>query len=243
MVLAIVLIIFLTLEGCSATHQPSAIPDEVKIDYAAAARINAQLAIVYAQRGMLDRSKEKLLKAQSQDADIPEVYYAQGLYYQNLGMGNFAEKAYQQALNMAPNDYQAYNLYARFLCDMKKDFVKANKLFQQSIVLKKNDNLEETFTLYGRCLLKQSKIVQAKEAFYHAIKQGDDNSAAYWELANIEYHEGNYKEAKKLVDRFIQMAGKTKESLSLKMKILQKLGEGNKAATIRLQLSSNLYNT
>ncbi|WP_119344718.1 tetratricopeptide repeat protein [Facilibium subflavum] len=233
----------LLFSGCTtSTTKEMPVPETPSVDYTKAAKINAQLAIVYTQRGMLDRAKEKLLKAESQDDNIAQVFYAKGLYYQYLGLMDTAKDAFQKALYMASEDPQAYNFYAQFLCGVQKDFSYANQLFQKAIVLRTNTKLAETFSLYGQCLLLQGKTRQAKTAFLNAIKQSNNAPAAYWELANIEYADKQYQSALDFIDRYIQLEGKTKESLTLKMNILQKLGQDNKAATIRLQLSSKVYN-
>ncbi|WP_440615316.1 tetratricopeptide repeat protein [Cysteiniphilum sp. 6C5] len=230
------------IAGCASnSKQLPDIPEAPTVDYAKAAKINAELAVVYAQREMLDRAKEKLLKAKSQDANVPTIYYAEGLYYQNLGMPELAARAYEKALRMAPDDFQAYNFYAQFLCMDKHQYQQANHLFQRSIVLPKNINLAETFTLYGRCLLEQGDSKQAKRYFEKAIDQGAGSTLSYWELAQLEYHEKDYKDALSMVNRYIELAGKTQENIKLKMDILQALGNYNEAATLRLQLSSKLY--
>ena len=235
-----ILVIFIS--GCANNSRALPdIPEKVQVDYQKAATINAELAVVYAQREMLDRAKEKLLKAKSQDANVPAIYYAEGLYYQNLGMPDRADSSYKKALQMAPNDFQAYNFYAQFLCMDKHQYQTANKLFKHSIILSGNINLAETFTLYGRCLLQQGDKRQAKKYFEKAIDQGAGSALSYWELARLEYYEKDYQEALKMINRYIELSGKTEENVMLKMQILQALGRYNEAATLRLQLSSKLY--
>ncbi|MBK2124469.1 hypothetical protein [Fangia hongkongensis] len=231
------------LTACSSTNkkQEANIPEAPVVNYQKAAVLNAKLAIVYTQRGMLDRAKEKLLKAKSQDADIPEIYYAEGLYYQTLGMNDIAEPFFKKALSMAPKDYQAYNFYAQFLCEARQQYRAAEMLYQKSILLPRNVNLAETFTLYGQCLLVQHKEDAAKKMFERAINQGISSSYAYWELAVINEKEGNYTQALSMVNEYITRAGNTKEALTLKMNILQHLGRNNEAATLRLLLNSKDY--
>ncbi|WP_116963857.1 tetratricopeptide repeat protein [Fastidiosibacter lacustris] len=237
------LLLVMVLTSCASnTKSLSGVPEEVQVNYEKAAKINAQLAVVYAQRQMLDRAKEKLLKAKSQDRNVATIYYAEGLYYQNLGMPDKAEASYQKALHMAPSDFQAYNFYAQFLCTNKHQYDRANAFFKESISLSSNVNLAETFTLYGRCLLAQENYKLAQTFFEKAIDQGSSGSTlAYWELAQLEYQQKEYQDALTRINRYIELAGKTQESIRLKMDILQALGQYNEATSLRLQLSSNLY--
>jgi len=154
----LVLLVANLISCASVKTQGESSATETKVDYQKAAKINAELAIVYTKRGMLDRAKEKLVKARSQSDKVAALYYAEGLYYQKLGRLKAAENFYQQAISMAPKDYHAYNFYAQFLCRHKKDYVQANSLFQQSIALVDNIDLSTTFTLYGECLLQQGQI-------------------------------------------------------------------------------------
>ena len=230
------------LVSCASVKTPiGPLTTENKVDYQKASKINAELAIVYTQRGMLDRAKEKLVKARSQGDNVAELYYAEGLYYQKLGRFEVAEKSYQKAIEMAPKDYQAYNFYAQFLCHHKQNYAKANRLFQQSMELMSNINLSTTFTLYGQCLLQQKSIKAATKIFYHAIENDSNAAEAYWELANIYYQASDYRQAEIMINFFILLAGNTAKNLTLKMHILEKLGKNNDAATIRLQLSSKAY--
>lgn len=239
-----VLILAVLLYGCASNKNlPSESTSEpADINYQKAAALNAQLAIVYTQRGMLDRAKEKLLKAKTQDDDIAEVYYAEGLYYQHLGMNNIAERAYQKALAIAPEDFQACNFYARFLCDVTHQYNKAEKLYQKSVLLPDNANLAETFTLYGQCLLVQHQVKAAKGMFFRAISQGISSTYAYWELARIEAQEGHNQAALNMVNEYIKRVGETKENMTFKMHILQKLGRENEAVILRLRLNSGQMN-
>lgn len=240
--LFILMFLVANLISCASVKTPAeSLATETKVDYQKAAKINAELAIVYTKGGMLDRAKEKLVKARSQSDKVAALYYAEGLYYQKLGRLQVAENAYQQAISMAPKDYHAYNFYAQFLCRHKKDYVKANRLFQQSIALVDNIDLSTTFTLYGECLLQQGKIKAATKTFHQAIENDSNAAKAYWELANIYYRANNYKQAEGMINIFIALAGNSAKNLTLKMHILERLGKNNEAATIRLQLSSQAY--
>ena len=227
----------LLITGC-ASNNDSNIPMQPKPDLKRAAQINADLAITYASRNMLDRSKEKLLKAHELDASLPSVYYAEGFYYQHLGMPKQAEKAYQRALSMDPANPQAVNFYAQFSCQYPQGYERANQLFQRSIMLPRNITLGETFTLYGDCLNRQGNVTQAKIMYQRAIALGGNFPAANLALAQIDFNEKDYPAAERYIDAFIRQVGFSRENLTLKMQILQAQGKKNEAAQVRLKLNS-----
>lgn len=224
------------LTGCTTTNEN--IPMQPKPDLQRAAQINADLAITYASRDMLDRAKEKLIRAHELDPSIPSVYYAEGFYYQQLGMPKQAERAYQRALSMAPNDPQAVNFYAQFSCHYPQGYARANQLFQRSITLPRNTSLGETFTLYGDCLNRQGNIAEAKEMYERALRLGGNFPAANLALAQIEFNEKNYPRAEQYINAFIRQVGFTRENLTLKLDILQAQGKVSEAAQVRLKLNS-----
>ena len=70
--------------GCaSKTKKLPDIPEATTVDYAKTVKVNAELTVFCVQYEMIDRAKQKLLKAKSQDPNVPAIYYTEGLYYQN----------------------------------------------------------------------------------------------------------------------------------------------------------------
>lgn len=238
------LVLFL-LSGCATTStQAPSVSDQSeqpKVDYSKAADINAQLALDYSNEGFLDRAKEKLLVAKQFKPDLPKVLVASGYYYQTLGNAGQAEKDYQQALKVAPDNYQALNYYASFLCTQPQQYQRALQMFTHSINLLTNDDLSQTFWRLGQCYETQKKWRQAQQAYIKSVKQNHGEAKVFFDLANVDYQLGEYVSAKQNIDSYIQRVGSTQKDLTLKMQILEKLGDNDAAASVRLQLSSQQF--
>lgn len=227
--------------GCASYQKEPATSAMIAPDMQKAAKNNAALAIIYSERGMLDRAREKLMKAESQDGNLVEVYYARGYYYQKLEFFKLAEKAYRQALIKAPDNDEALNFYAQFLCRYRHEYGEAEKLFRRSVFAPDNTNLATTFLLWGQCELIQNKPDEAELLFKKSIAQGGKNSEAYWHLAQIYAEKGQNEQALKMLNDYIARVGESRESLKLKITLLNRLGRSDEAAALRLQITSDYY--
>lgn len=182
-----------------------------------------------------------LLKAKSQDTNVPRIYYAKDLYYHNLGIPDIAKRSYEKALRMGSDDFKAYNFYAKFLCMDKPPHQQANNLFQRSIVFLKNINLAETFRLYRRYFLQQGNNQEAKKYCEKAIDQGTVSTLSCWESAQTKHKKKDYKNALNMLNLYVEPTRNPAENIKLKIEILKALGNYNKVSTLYFQLSSKLY--
>ncbi|MCF6767843.1 tetratricopeptide repeat protein [Thiotrichales bacterium 19S11-10] len=233
------------LISCSSQASKEKIPNqvtnnaqvEVKPDYKRAAMLNAELGIHYIKEGMLDFAKRKILKAQSQDDSLAVVHYAMGFYFQESGNMQQAQKSYEKALSIASNNPTAILYYASFLC-AKGQYQQAANYFDQVISLKDNTILGESYQAYALCAKSQLKLAEAKKLFDMALKQNPDLPLSYYQLAQINYLEGNYQKSDQLMRYYQNNYTQTIPSLTLEMNIAEKLGQGGRAASLRLRIAS-----
>lgn len=243
-------ILLVTLSSCvgykaqktANEHKQSPVNVDSKLpepNYQKAARINAQLAIEYIDAGLMDMGKRKLLKARQQDSSLPKVHYALGLYYQNLGRARKAEASFKRALSLAPDNTEALNQYAHFLC-RQGDIEQSKRLFKRSLALLRNDQLGITYKLYALCLLKQKNAVdKAQSLFKKALKQNPGLSQPYLQLARIHTQKKQYDKANQMLKKYFDVARPTRQTLKLALQIAKHLNQKNKAATLRLLLNSD----
>lgn len=160
-----------------------------------------------------------------------------GYYYEEINSDIKANQAYLKAFNLEPNNTNANLYYASFLCHLN-DFNEANQKFNYLLNLKDNIILGESNQAYALCLLKQENIEKAKTYFENALQYNPKLPFSYFNLADISFNEGNYENADNLMRYYKNHFKENKKSLTLQMQIAEKLGEDNKAASIRLRLAS-----
>ena len=209
------------------------------------ATINAQLAIKYISDGRLDIAKHKLNKAEKQDVRLPIVHYAYGFYYEKLKDSKQAGRQYAQALQLGPNNHEALEYYALFLC-RGGNLDKAEPFFKQALDLKENDEVAQTYTRYAECLMMQKAPVmysQIQDLLEKSLKQDAKFSLSYYYLAKLAYDQKDYKKADQYMKSYVNFMGNSKLGLPLEIKIAKQLGRKDEAASLQLKLNSEYPNT
>jgi type IV pilus assembly protein PilF len=182
------------------------------IDAKEAAGANVRLGTAYLQQGNLPLAKEKLEKAEKQDPRSYEVQYAMALLSEQLNQVSEAEKHYQSALKLAPNNAGVSNAYAVFLCRNEK-IDQALKLFDTTM----RDPLYATpwvsATNAAICLRSDKRNADAVPYLERAIALRPDYFPAVIELADLQIGAGKPDLARRAVDNFLQIGRKSADVL------------------------------
>ena len=249
-----VLSLVVILSGCAINNQEASNSKTLKAEadvvdltrnrnYKKAIEINSQLAIIYSQKKMLDRAKTKIIKAKEledkYDYDLAIVDYANGYYYQSLGIDSLANKNYLEALDNEPDNYEALNFYGQFLC-LTSHYEKAKEIFTKSLFLSTNSDMSQTLFLYGQCLDLQGKSKQAIQTLIKSTQFGDSSPYARYSLAQIYNKEKNYKKAYFALNTIAnEEFKKSLNYLKLKLDLEEKLKMKDKIASTMLLISSS----
>ncbi len=210
----------------------------MKPDFEMAAKINAQLGIDYLNKNLLDLAKQKIVKAQGQDDSLAVVHYAMGLYYSRVGNKERAEDAFEKALDIEPENYQALSYYGQFLCQ-QEDFKEAESYFDESLSLQSNNRMGATYELYGVCVLKYMRDPKRATILFHkALLQNPKLTLSYYLLAETYADAGEFHKADEALNLYLKYIAPSKASLELELKIAKGLIEPNRVATIQLILNS-----
>lgn len=79
----------------------------------------------------------------------------------------------------------------------------------------------------------------ARERFKRAQRIDPRNPRGYFMLAELEYSQGNYAEAWSPLQKHLQLAGPSRNALSLAVDIAEARGDHDAAADYQRQLSAN----
>ncbi|MCL2344737.1 MAG: type IV pilus biogenesis/stability protein PilW [Desulfobulbus sp.] len=198
-------------------------------DLRAKAKIHTELGAAYFQAGNPSVALEQLEIALNADSSFFQAYSVRGLVYGSLKEYDKAERDFQRALNIAPNDPEVNNNYGWFLCDTGKA--------RQSISYFLNalkDPLYETpdvaYTNAGICAMKSDDLDGAQHYLLQALQLSRDGGLmARLQLAKLLYRRGNLDEARVyLNDVLKQVDSPSAEVLWLALRLERKAG--NKAA-------------
>ncbi len=189
-----------------------------------AANANVRLGVAYLQQGNLPLAKEKLDKAEKQDPRSYETQYALALLSEQLHSTPDAERHYQSALKLLPNNAEVSNAYGTFLCRNSK-VEPALKLFDSTM----RDPLYSTpwvpATNAAICLRSDKRNADAVPYLERAIVLRPDYYPAVVELADLQISIGKPEEARGAVDRFLVIGRKSADVLLLGVRAAMAQGD------------------
>jgi type IV pilus assembly protein PilF len=234
------LLLLLLLAGCNTPPKPatSLNPPEPAPKPASAqerARIHTELAALYYSRGNYGIALQESMVAIEADGQYAPAYNVLGLVQAELREDAAADKSFQQALTINPNDSEANNNYGSFLCSRGREqasiayFLAAvkNPLYQAPA---------SAYTNAGKCSRKLGNDKDAEEFLLKALRLQPGEPRALQALAEIHYQRGDYAGTRQLVDRFVETAQPTPEVLWLGLLSARRLGDRSAEANYATQL-------
>ncbi len=199
------------------------------------ARIHTELGSAYFERGNMGVALEELRIAIAADPNFAQAYSVLGLVHMDLRENEVAQRHFERALALSPNDPDINNNYAWFLCQTGRE--------QQSIAYflaaLKNPLYKTPARSYvnaGMCSLKKDDGRDAIGYFERALRIEPDNPPALLNLASLQYKRGQLEVARGLIGRFNKLMDPTAESLWLALRIERKLGDRVAENSISTQL-------
>jgi type IV pilus assembly protein PilF len=189
-----------------------------------AAIYNVQLGVAYMNQGDLERAKEKLDRALSQDAGSADVHSARAQLFARLGDKDKADTEYRAALRLAPQDPRMVNNYAVYLCqngradDGVKRFLEAahNPMYPTP---------EAAYTNAGVCLRSAKRDEEARVNFARALQLKPNFAEAQFQLANLQFDHGELVPARNGIDGFIGTYNATPDLLLLGVRVARAQGD------------------
>ncbi|MCK5918880.1 MAG: type IV pilus biogenesis/stability protein PilW [Cocleimonas sp.] len=206
--------------GCSSQSK--------KVDRQSAANYNAQLGVKYLQAGRLKLANGKLVKALKQDPESSSVNHYYALLQQKLGDNKTADKHFKKAVKLDHKDPELLNNYGSHLCQTGH-YVKAVEHFDLAAQSPFYTTPEFAYTNSGICLRKMRDHSGAEMYFRKALQKNTDFGSALFQMAKLNYDQGNFAKAQAFLLRYDEKNQPAVESLALCTKINTRLGETAKA--------------
>jgi type IV pilus assembly protein PilF len=209
------------MAGCVSTSTGS-ITEPVRNDEDAS-ELNYQLGARYYQQGSFDLARDRLELATEIDPKMAVAFTTLGLTYEALDNLRLAKEAYNNAIRVAPKDFNVQNAYAVFLC-RQKDFSGAAKYFDKAIGHPENDDAEITSTNAGMCMMEKPDATAAEAYFRDALERRPRHGDALIQLCLLKYQQKDYLGSRAFLQRFMASHTSTAGVLYLASKIEDMLG-------------------
>ena len=211
------------------------LPDAASISNSEKAQLNLEMGSRYLELGMLDIAKTKLDTALSLDADNPEIENSLGVFYERINDLNQAGDHYQKAAKSAPDNPSIQSNYGHFLCQ-RGDYAEGISLLQKTQASALNKQPWVTATNLALCYQQQNDLNAAEQHFRQALQNQADYPPALLAMQKISYHHHQYLSARGFMERYLNVAKPTAESLWLAAQTERALGNNNLAANYSQQL-------
>jgi len=217
---ALALLVSFSLSGCVSTTTGTPPPEANDEE---AAELNYQLGARYYQNGTYELARDRLELAVEQAPKMAKAYSTLGLTYEAIGNQRLATQAYENAIKVAPRDFNIQNTYAVFLCN-QRDFSGAKKYFEKAASAPTNDYSERTLTNAGVCMAQEPDLEAAEELFRKALEVRPTYGEALLQLCLLKYQQEDFLSARAFLQRYMAGSTATAGVLYLAAEIEAKLG-------------------
>ncbi len=210
------------LAGCVTTTTTTSAESEADEENAAA--LNYQLGAQYLRNGNYERARDRLLLSIELDPRNAVTHYTLALVYENLDNLRLATESYEEAIRIAPRDYNVQNAYAVFLCK-QREFDDARKHFDRAIRVPENDSSFITMTNAGVCMMQKPDTAVAEEYFRSALQRKGDYGEALIQLSVLKFTTEDYMSARAFLQRYLSTNAPSAGVLLLGVRIEEQLGD------------------
>jgi type IV pilus assembly protein PilF len=194
-----------------------------------------QLGARYYHRGSFELARERLERALELDPKMADAHYTLALTYEQLGNMRLATEHYGEAVRVAPNNYEARNAYAVFLCRQRR-FDEAVKQIDRALKIPDYDGKYVMLTNAGACMTRKPDYEKAEEYFRKALQERPTHGEALVQLAALKFKTEEYLQARAFLQRFLSGNKTSPGVLYLGVQIEKALGDDRASTDFTNQL-------
>jgi type IV pilus assembly protein PilF len=214
-------VVVLLANGCVSTTTG---PTKPEANIEEAAELNYQLGARYYRNGQYEIARDRLLYSINLVPKNATAHSTLALTYEALDNVRLATESYEQAVKLAPRNFDVLNTYAVFLCRQGK-YDEAIDNFDRAIAVRENDNTEITLTNAGVCMNQKPDLVKAEEYFREALNHKSSYGEALLQLCLLKKNAGEYLVSRAFLQRYLSSNLPSAEVLYLGMQIEVELGD------------------
>ncbi len=218
------------VEKYEAATRSYNVKDSEQTRHRMAARERLQLATQRLQSGDLDAAERETRRLLKEDPSSAGAYTLLAVIEQNRGRQTEAGAHYRHAAELSPKDGGALNNYGTWLC---ANGYPAESLvwFDRALGTPGYATPAAALANAGACAMKTGQYERAGRDLRRALDLAPDNVVALGAMAEHEYRQGRYLQARAFTERRIAAAPATAEVLQIAVNVENALGD--KAAANR----------
>ncbi len=224
------LVATLTVSACgsSATRPEPSAKERI-------ARTNTELGLGYLQQGERKLAIEKLQRAIDADKDYAPAQYSLAFAYQEFGQMELAERHYNIALKLLPNDGGVHNNFGAFLCGQGR-FAEGEEQFRVALRDPTYATPATALENAGLCALRVPDLDKAENYFRQALKVDANLLGALLGMAQVQFERKQFLSARGHLQRYEAAAQLPAQGLLVAVQVEQQLGDHAAAQRYMTQL-------
>lgn len=202
-----------------------------------AVAVYIELAAEYMRQRQLTPALQNARKAVLAAPDDPAAHNMLALIYQQLGELPQAEKHFAEAVRLDPQDPYVNNAFGSFLCSQQR-YEQARRHFDAAVANPLNPEPWIPLANAGICALDAGDKDLAEGYLRRALRANPRVPSALLNMGQISYGKGNYLSARAYLQRYLEVAPHTAETLWLGIRTERQLGDKDQVASYELLLRS-----
>lgn len=205
-----------------------------------AASLVRQHLVVAEQRlqdGRFDEAEKQARMALRKSDRSADAHTMLALIESARGRSAQAGGYYAKAAELAPEQGVALNNYGAWLCDNGRQ-AESVAFFDRAIADPAYDRRVSAMANAGACLVSAGQLEQADRYLRPALETSPDNVVALAALAELQYRNGHFLEARAFSQRRLEAGAATPAALLLASQIEDKLGDTRAATRYVQQLAA-----
>lgn len=222
------------LAGCASTPTD----ERDTTDPKKAAEFNAELGLRYMSQGNHELAMEKLLKAVEHDSRSVNGHHYLAELYRRLERPDKAEQHFERAASLAPKESAIQNNYGVFLCGTQR-YRDGERRLLRALENPVWPGRGQAYENLGQCMKDKGDLDKAEHYYREALKVNPRLPKALLGMSEVALRQENHISARAFLQRYVEVASHTPQSLWLGIRIERVLGDRNALASYGLSLRNN----
>ncbi len=192
-------------------------------------------AQVHAGLGQAREAEQLFQRAVGLAPNEPEAHFQFGVFYDSRQQHAKAAERFRKVLSLAPSDPQAYDYLALNL-EAQGQFDRAEAAYRMGLARNRGPRFDPMLPYnYGRYLMKQNRLSEAKSQLDEAARQAGGVRAVHYERAKLAEKLGDLRGARTHAERALGIEDRGGVILDMQVhyllsRIYRALGEADLAA-------------
>lgn len=200
----------------------------------AAGRVNLGLAQGYLEAGDIAKARQRAGLAEQTDSGSAEVRAMLAMIHAGAGETEKAQREFDRALKIAPNDGVILNAHASWSCEHGQAEL-ADREFVKALADPKYRTPAQALANAGKCALSVNRLPQAADYLRRALVFWPEDRNLLYLLADTEFRQGKFFEAQAFIQRRDAL-GADANTLDLAARVEEGAGNAMGAARYRERL-------